>query len=104
MSSDKYLMDEMGFLNTPINDIYYIPDNISNTSYSLNFNNQTILNNKKISFLICQKQMIKFYKKFFWKLLNKKYFTIKDHKFSSYGMFFNNKFKIKTKYDIYLYR
>jgi hypothetical protein len=25
-----------------INDIYYIPDNISNTSYSLNFNNQTI--------------------------------------------------------------
>lgn len=47
MSSDKYLMDEMGFLNTPINDIYYIPENISNTSCSLNFNNQTI-NNKYI--------------------------------------------------------
>ena len=73
-------------------------------SILMNFNNQIILKNKKISFLICKKRMIKFYKKFFWELLNKKYFTIKDHKFSSYGMFFNNKFKTKTKYDIYLYR
>lgn len=74
------------------------------SSILMHYNNQIILKNKKISFLICQKQMVKFYKKFSWKLLNKKYFIIKDHKFSSYGMFFNNKFKTKTKYDIYLYR
>jgi predicted GNAT family N-acyltransferase len=74
------------------------------SSILMHLNNQIILKNKKISFLICQKQMVKFYKKFSWKLLNKKYFTIKDHKFSSCGMFFNNKFKTKTKYDIYLYR
>ena len=74
------------------------------SSILMYFNNQIILNNKKISFLICQKQMVKFYKKFSWKLLNKKCFTIKDHKFSSCGMFFNNKFKTKTKFDIYLYR
>ena len=73
------------------------------SSILMHFNNQIILNNKKISFLICQKQMVKFYKKFSWKLLNKKYFTIKDHKFSSYVMFFNDKFKTKTNYDIYLY-
>ena len=90
------------YLDTLIIDKKYRFINLS--SILMTFNNQIILNNKKISFLICQKQMIKFYKKFFWKLLNKKYFTIKDHKFSSYGMFFNNKFKIKTKYDIYLYR
>jgi hypothetical protein len=90
------------YFDTLIIDKKYRSNKLS--SILMNFNNQTILNNKKISFLICQKQMIKFYKKFFWKLLNKKYFTIKDHKFSSYGMFFNNKFKIKTKYDIYLYR
>jgi len=47
MSSDKYLMDEMGFINTPITDIHYIPENTSNTSYTLNFNHQTI-NNKYI--------------------------------------------------------
>ena len=74
------------------------------SSILMHFNKQIILKNKKISFLICQKQMIKFYKRFCWELSNKKYFTIKDHKFSSYGMFFNNKFKAKTKYDIYLYR
>ena len=47
MSSDKYLMDEMGFLNTPITDIYYIPENILDTSYTLNFSTDTI-NNKYI--------------------------------------------------------
>jgi hypothetical protein len=74
------------------------------SSILMHFNNQIILNNKKISFLICQKEMIKFYKKFYWELLNKKYFTIKDHNFASYGMSFNNKLMTKTKYDIYLYR
>jgi hypothetical protein len=74
------------------------------SSILMHFNNQIILKNKKISFLICQKQMVKFYKKFSWRLLNKKYFTIKDHKFSSYAMFFNYKFNTKKKYDIYLYR
>lgn len=47
MSSDKYLMDEMGYVSTPINDIFYIPNNILDTSYTLNFNHQTI-NNKYI--------------------------------------------------------
>ena len=90
------------YFDTLIIDKKYRSNKLS--SILMNFNNQTILNNKKISFLICQNRMIKFYKKFFWKLLNKKYFTIKDHKFSSFGMFFNNKFKTKTKYDIYLCR
>ena len=90
------------YLDTLIIDKKYRFTNLS--SILMTFNNQIILNNKKISFLICQKQMIKFYKKFCWRLLNKKYFTVKDHKFSSYGMFFNNKFKTKTKYDIYIYR
>ena len=90
------------YFDTLIIDKKYRFNKLSNIL--MHFNNQIILNNKKISFLICQKEMIKFYKKFFWKLLNKKYFTIKDHNFSSYGMFFNNKLLTKTKYDIYLYR
>ena len=90
------------YFDTLIIDKKYRSNNLS--SILMHFNNQIILNNKKISFLVCEKQMIKFYKKFCWVLLNKKYFTIKDHKFFSYGMFFNNKFKTKTKYDIYLYR
>ena len=90
------------YFDTLIIDKKYRSNNFS--SILMQINNQIILNNKKISFLICQKQMIKFYKKFYWKLLNKKYFTIKDHKFFSHVMCFNNKFKTKTKYDIYLYR
>jgi hypothetical protein len=90
------------YFDTLIIDKKYRSNKLS--SILMHFNNQVILNNKKISFLICKKKMIKFYEKFCWKLLNKKYFEIKDHKFSSYGMFFNNKLMTKTKYDIYLYR
>lgn len=47
MSSDKYLMDELGFVNTTILDVIYIPNNINDTSITLDFNYSTI-NNKYI--------------------------------------------------------
>jgi hypothetical protein len=47
MSSDKYLMDEMGYVITPINDVFYIPENILDTSIILSFSANT-MNNKYI--------------------------------------------------------
>ena len=47
MSSDKYIMDELGFVNTTILDVIYIPNNINDTSITLDFNYSTI-NNKYI--------------------------------------------------------
>ena len=47
MSSDKYIMDELGFVNTTILDVIYIPNNINDISITLDFNYSTI-NNKYI--------------------------------------------------------
>jgi hypothetical protein len=71
----------------------------------MNFNKKIIIKSKKISFLICLNKMVKYYKKFGWKTLNKKKFTIKDHNFSSNGLCFNNKYFNKNKkYSFYLYK
>ena len=68
-------------------------------------NRDIILKNKKLSFLICLKNMIKYYEKFGWKKMNSKKFLIKDHNFSSYGMCFNNKdLNKKFNYIFYFYR
>ena len=52
-----------------------------NFSYLLmNFNSFIIKNNLKLSFLICDKALVNFYKKFNWKLIEKKRIKIFDHK------------------------
>ena len=38
----------------------------------MNFNNSVIKKNKKISFLLCEKKLIKYYNKYGWVKLNKK--------------------------------
>ncbi len=71
----------------------------------MNFNNQIILKKRKISFLICEKKMIEFYKYFNWKRINKKRFLLRDHKFTTYGMTLNNKNSEKNyKYFFYVYK
>ena len=42
-------------------------------------------------FLLCKKNLIKFYEKYGWIKLNKKKFKVEDHKTSLYGMFYNLK-------------
>ena len=53
------------------------------------FNNNVILNQKNIYFLICNNELVNFYKKFAWIKAKNKAFKIKDHNFNSNGMFFN---------------
>ena len=69
--------------------------------FLMKLNNQIIQKYNKVSFLICLKKMIKFYKKFGWKLISKKNFSISDHKLYSNGMFFNSKDLNKKKNIFY---
>ena len=80
----------------------YRKKNISN--YLMKLNNKVIKKNKKISFLICKKEMINYYKKFGWSKMNRKIFLIKDQKFNKSGMCFNCVINSKKKYRFYLYK
>jgi hypothetical protein len=67
----------------------------------MNFNNDIIVSKKKHSILMCNNKLISFYKKFYWRVVNKKMITISDHKFSDYIIMNFNAVKIKyikTKY------
>ena len=55
----------------------------------MNFNNTIIKQSGFSSFLICNDELVDFYKKNNWKILNKKFFNIADHDFSSNAMIFN---------------
>ena len=89
-----------------------------NSYLLMNFNNQIILKMNKISFLLCETKLIKYYKKFQWKKINKKIFSLKNKKFNLNeneiksnerklnlnGMFFNNKNFNNRKYIFFLYK
>ena len=61
------------------------------------FNNYIIKRNNFNSFLICEKKLIKFYKKFNWKLENKKKIKINNLKKNKNVMSYNYKKKISKK-------
>ncbi len=69
--------------------------------FLMKLNNQVIKKNNKISFLVCLNNLIRFYKKFGWKIMPKKIFSIGDHSFNSNGMYFNRKVLNKDKYIFY---
>jgi len=58
------------------------------------FNNNVIKKQKKISFLVCNNNLSKFYMKNSWKKINKNKFQLLDHKFIGNGMIYNNIKKI----------
>ncbi len=68
------------------------------------FDNEIIKQKKMLSFLICKKASIKFYKRFNWKLLNNNNILVPDHSFSTYSMIYNNNVQIKSalKYTFYI--
>ena len=72
--------------------------------FLMKLNNQVIKKNKKISFLICMNKLIRFYKKFGWKIIPKKRFSVRDHSFDGNGMYFNSKVLNKNKYIFYFYK
>ena len=45
----------------------------------MSFNNNFILNKKKETYLICKKELVNFYKKYYWKSVNNKYIKLKQH-------------------------
>lgn len=61
------------------------------SSLLMNFNNELIKLNNKFSFLICEKKMINFYKKFNWETIEKKKFNILANISNKNGMIFNQK-------------
>ena len=72
-----------------------------NTNY---IENEIIKQKKMLSFLICKKASIKFYKRFNWKLLNNNNILVPDHSFSTYSMIYNSNAQIKSalKYIFYI--
>ena len=70
----------------------------------MNFNNEIIKQHKMISFLICNNNLITFYKKFDWVHIKKNDLLILDYSFDSNGMVFNygNLKRNKTKYLFYI--
>tara|TARA_B100000579_G_scaffold134666_1_gene109024 strand:- start:2919 stop:3434 length:516 start_codon:yes stop_codon:yes gene_type:complete len=71
------------------------------SSLLMTLNNQIIKNNNMLSFLLCNKSVISFYKKCNWKILNSSKYNLFEDKtkksIKKTGMIFNNK-KNKYKY------
>tara|TARA_A100001015_G_scaffold45049_1_gene49590 strand:+ start:478 stop:975 length:498 start_codon:yes stop_codon:yes gene_type:complete len=65
------------------------------SSLMMFFNNYIIKKNDNISFLLCNKNLIKFYKNFGWKIFSKKNDKFKTHSKTKTIMVFNNKKKEK---------
>jgi len=57
----------------------------------MDFNNEIIKQYKMFSFLICNKNFLKYYKKFNWINIKNSNISILDHSYSSNGMVFNYK-------------
>lgn len=90
------------YFDTLIVDKKYRNKGISH--FLMKLNSQVIRKNNKISFLICLNKIVGFYKKFGWKLMSKKNFSIRDHKFDTNGMCFNVKVLKKQKYIFYFFK
>jgi len=68
----------------------------------MKFNNNIILSKHKIAFLICEKKMVNFYKKFDWCKLKKQTYEILDHRTLKIGMAYNRNNLNKAKKKISL--
>jgi len=66
-------------------------------NFLMNFNNYIIKKNNLMSFLLCKKKFVKFYKKFYWKIMHKNDFKIIDSKkkFFLLGMIFKKRLENK---------
>ncbi len=90
----KYLL-----FDTLIIDKKYRNKKLSNIL--MEFNNKIIKQKGLFSFLICNYELVDFYKKNNWKKLNKKSINLMDHSYISHGMIYNNKKNYK-KYFFYI--
>ena len=94
-------------LSDPIEHLLIVEKKYRNKGVShflMKLNDQVIKKNNKISFLICSNNLIRFYKRFGWRIMPKKIFSIVDHSFDSNGMYFNSKVLNKNKYIFFFYK
>lgn len=78
--------------------------NLKISKTMMSFNNKIIRKNKKPSFLICDKRLCSFYKKFSWIKIKPHLYEIKDLKTKKEFMTFNSKFLLKkSKYKLIIY-
>ena len=68
----------------------------------MSFNNLIIKQSGYFSFLICNKELVSFYKKHNWIKFKNKNINVVDHSFSTNGMIFNAKQIYKKKYYFYI--
>ena len=68
----------------------------------MNFNNLIIKQSGYFSFLICNKELVNFYKKHNWIKFKNENISIVDHSFSTNGMIFNAKKIYKKKYYFFI--
>jgi len=92
---EKFFIDNFKKKKFLYFDTIIIEKKFRNKNYSkklMKFNNRLIRNSKKPSFLLCLKKMIKLYNKYNWKVINKKKFSLKNHKTKNkIGMIYNLK-------------
>ena len=62
----------------------------------MNLNSRIIKKNSKVSFLVCKKDLYRFYMKNGWRFLNQQNSQIMDHKSEKKIMYFNSKMKPKN--------
>ena len=68
------------------------------------FNNSVIKENKQPSFLICNNELVNYYKKFKWNKISKRRLKIIDYSFNTNGLFFNiSKSFFNNKHTIKIY-
>ena len=94
ISNNKYLL-----FDTLIISKKYRNKKLSNLLMA--FNNLIIEKSGFFSFLICKKEMIKFYKKNHWVNISSKNVNVKDHPFNHYSMIYNCK-NTNKKIDFYV--
>ncbi len=71
------------------------------SSLLMYFNNEIIIQNRKIAFLMCKSNQVNYYAKYMWKKLHDRRFVVYDHTFKKKGMVFNLR-KLKYKFFTFL--
>jgi hypothetical protein len=90
------------YFDTLIIDTKYRKLNLS--PILMRFNSKIIKLNKAPSFLVCKKNLYRFYKKFNWKFAEKKNFKIMDHQTQKKIMYFNLRKNQNYKIKIFIYK
>ena len=86
---DPFSVKESKYLNFDTMIIKKKNRNFPNLRKLMKHNNEIIISNKMLSFLLCDDDKINMYKFFGWRVIKNNYFRIYDRPFKQKGMIFN---------------